>query len=238
MLSGKRKLNQQPDTSTHLREWLTIYNRRIPSAGRTEQGDVTCHSSAPGARGSLCRPRVTPQAPLARDPPPTLPLSRPVTEDTWSPSSWAVPPDTPFGHHVWTWGVQSQPHVLPSEGPLPTDASPITWGGSTTSAAAAICDCGPHENYVRHQAYTQRTGSRCPPKDLTWKFRAAWVIGSNKCASTDEWINKTGSIHMMDYSAPERNKAWETPWKCPAECKQPETKEHTAYDSFTWVSMR
>lgn len=45
MLSGKRKLNQQPDTSTHLREWLTIYNLRIPSAGRTEQGDVTCHSS-------------------------------------------------------------------------------------------------------------------------------------------------------------------------------------------------
>lgn len=31
----------------------------------------------------------------------------------------------------------------------------------------SICDCGPHENYVRHQEYTQRTGSRCPPKDLT-----------------------------------------------------------------------
>lgn len=43
---------------------------------------------------------------------------------------------------------------------------------------------------------------------------------------------------MMDYSAPERNKAWETPWKCPAEFQQPETKEHTVYDSFTWVSMR
>ena len=116
MLSGKHKLNQQPDTSTYLWEWLTIYNLRIPSAGRTEQGDVTCHSSAPGARGGLCRAGVTPQAPLAIDPPPTLPLSRQVTVDTWSLSSWAVPPDTPFGHHVQTWVVQSQPHVLPSEG--------------------------------------------------------------------------------------------------------------------------
>lgn len=43
---------------------------------------------------------------------------------------------------------------------------PITRGGST-AYAAAVCDCGPHENYVRHQEYTQRTGSRCPPKDLT-----------------------------------------------------------------------
>ena len=102
----------------------------------------------------------------------------------------------------------------------------------------SICDCGPHENYVRHQEYTQRTGSRCPPKHLTWKFTAAWIIVSKKCASTDEWINKTGSIHMMDYSAPELNKAWETPWKCPAEFKQPETKKHTMYDSFTWASMR
>lgn len=65
-------------------------------------------------RAACVSPWVTPWAPLVRDPPPALPLFRQVTGATWSPSSWAVPPDTPVGHHVWTWGVQSQPHVLPS----------------------------------------------------------------------------------------------------------------------------
>ena len=139
MLSGKRKLNQQPDTSTCPWEWLTIYNLRIPSAGRTEQGDVTRHSSAPG---SLCQPRVIPRAPLARDPPPALPLSRQVTVANGSPSSRAVPPDTPVGHHVWTWGVQSQPHILHSALWRVTSYRwlPTTHGGNTASSQFC-CRC-------------------------------------------------------------------------------------------------
>ena len=53
-----------------------------------------------------------------------------------------------------------------------------------------------------------------------------------KCPSTDEWINKTWSIHTMEnYSFIKRNEAltcynMDGPWKHYAKGKPPDTKDH------------
>lgn len=66
-----------------------------------------------------------------------------------------------------------------------------TMRGGNTASSQFCCRC----LFVIVAHMKTMSDIRNIPKDLTWKFTAAWIIVSKKCASTDERINKTGSIH-------------------------------------------